>query len=83
MIRGFPYNYPRFALAIGILAFIGLGGIEIDSGQSGFPWFPRIWDLQLEQAEFEAKLPDPAIGWRIIGSIKLLLGIGCGVLLKK
>jgi len=81
MIGGFPYNYPRFALAIGILAFIGLGGIEIDSGQSGFPWFPRIWDLQLEQAEFEARLPDPAIGWRIIGSIKFLLGIGCGLLL--
>ncbi len=81
MILGFPYNFPRFALAIGILIFVGLGGIEIDSGQSAFPWFPRIWDLQLEQAEFEANLPDPAIGWRIIGLIKLLVGITLGVLL--
>jgi hypothetical protein len=81
MIKGFPYNFPRLALAIGILAFIGLGGIEMDSGQSAFPWFSRIWDLQLGQAEFEASLPDPAIGWQIIGSIKLLLGMGLGVLL--
>ena len=81
MIGGFPYNFPRFALAIGILIFVGLGGIEIDSGQSAFPWFPRIWDLQLEQAEFEASFPDPIIGWRIIGLIKLLVGIGVGVLL--
>ena len=80
MVGGFPYNFPRFALAIGILIFIGLGGIEIDSGQSGFPWFSRIWDLQLGPAEFEASLPDPAIGWRIIGLIKLLVGIGLGVL---
>ena len=81
MVGGFPYNFPRFALAIGILIFIGLGGIEIDSGQSAFPWFSRIWDLQLEQAEFEASLPDPTIGWRIMGLIKLLVGIGLGVLL--
>ncbi len=83
MIGGFPYNFPRFALAIGILIFVGLGGIEIDSGQSAFPWFSRIWDLQLEQAEFEAGLPDPAIGWRIMGLIKLLIGLGLGVLLLK
>ncbi|MCK4835178.1 MAG: hypothetical protein KAT17_00990 [Candidatus Aminicenantes bacterium] len=81
MIKGFPYNFPRLALAIGIVAFIGLGGIEMDSGQSAFPWFSRIWDLQLGQAEFEASLPDPTIGWQIIGAIKLLLGMGLGVLL--
>ena len=81
MVGGFPYNFPRFALAIGILIFIGLGGIEIDSGQSAFPWFSRIWDLQLGQAEFEASLPGPTIGWRIMGLIKLLVGIGLGVLL--
>jgi len=81
MIKGFPYNFPRLALAIGILAFIGLGGIEMDSGQSAFPWFSRIWDLQLGQAEFEASLPDPAIGWQIIGAIKILIGMGLGVLL--
>ena len=52
-----------------------------NSGQSAFPWFSRIWDLQLEQAEFEAGLPDPTFGWRVIGLIKLLVGIGLGVLL--
>jgi hypothetical protein len=81
MIKGFPYNFPRLALAIGMLAFIGLGGIEISSGQSGFPWFSRIWDLQLGQAEFEASLPDPVFGWRVVGAIKLLTGIGLGALL--
>jgi len=81
MLKGFPYNFPRLALAIGILAFVGLGGIEMDSGQSAFPWFSRIWDLQLGQAEFEASLPDPTMGWHIIGAIKLIAGIGCGTLL--
>jgi hypothetical protein len=81
MIGGFPYNFPRFALAIGILIFIGLGGIELDSGRSAFPWFSRIWDLQLEQAEFEAGLTEPTTVWRIIGVVKLILGIGLGVLL--
>lgn len=27
MIKGFLYNFPRLALAIGMLAFIGSGGI--------------------------------------------------------
>ena len=81
MIRGFPYNFPRFSLAIGLLIFIGLGGVELDSGQSAFPWFSRIWDLQLEQSEFEAGLADPTVGWRVVGLIKLIIGIGLGVLL--
>ena len=81
LLKGFTYNYTRFALAIGILIFIGLGGIELDSGQSAFPWFSRIWDLQLEQGEFEAMLPEARIGWRIIGGLKFLFGIGIGVFL--
>ncbi len=71
LLKGFTYNYTRFALAIGILIFIGLGGIELDSGRSAFPWFSRMWDLQLEQGEFEAMLAEGRLVSRPFLSIEL------------
>jgi hypothetical protein len=80
MLLGFPYNFPKFPLGIGALSLFGLGALEISSSQPAFPWLPRLWDLKLGQEEFFAGLPRSKV-WRVEGLVKLLAGIGCGMIL--
>ena len=80
MLLGFPYNFPRFGLGIGVLSFFGLGALEISSSQPAFPWLPRLWDLELGQEEFLAGLPRSKV-WRVEGLVKLLAAMGCGIIL--
>lgn len=75
LLLGFPYNFPRFSLAIGALSFFGLGALEVTTSTPTFPWMPRLYDLEMEQETFLAGLPK-SNAWRIEGAVKLVVGIG-------
>lgn len=75
LLLGFPYNFPRFPLAIGALSFFGLGALEITTSTPMFPWLPRLYDMEMEQEAFLAGLPKSNV-WRIEGAVKLVVGIG-------
>ena len=75
LLLGFPYNFPRFPLAIGALSFFGLGALEVTFSTPTFPWLPRLYDMEMEQEAFLAGLPKSNV-WRIEGAVKLAVGIG-------
>jgi len=75
LLLGFPYNFPRFPLAIGALSFFGLGAMEVAFSTPAFPWLPRLYDMEMEQETFLAGLPKSNV-WRIEGAVKLVAGIG-------
>ena len=73
MLLGFPYKFPRFALGLGALFFIGWGLSEVAFRQASFPWLVRIWKLHLG-LEYLDSFPQ-SDGWRIVGAFKFLVGI--------
>ncbi len=80
MVLGFPYNFPRFSLGIGVFSFFGLGVMEVTFATPAFPWLPRLWDFELGQEEFLAGLPKSNV-WRIEGAVKLVFSIGAAIVL--
>jgi hypothetical protein len=72
VLLGFPYNFPRFPLGLGIFFLIGWGLSEVAFSQASFPWLVRIWRLHLGLEYLEA-FPISG-GWRITGAIKFMLG---------
>lgn len=80
MLLGFPYDFPRFPLAIGALFFFGLGLTEITFGKTSFPWLLRLFQLHVGGREYHDRFSE-STAWRVEGFVKLLVGIGAAVVL--
>jgi hypothetical protein len=74
MLLGFPYNFPRFPLGLGVLFLIGWGLSEVAFRQASFPWLVRIWKLNVGLAYLDA-FPI-SNGWQAAGAAKFLVGVG-------
>ena len=79
VIAGFPYKFPLFPLGLGAFFLVGWGLSEIAFSQASFPWLVRIWKLQLG-IEYLDGFPISA-GWQILGAVKVIAGLGAGVIL--
>jgi hypothetical protein len=79
MLLGFPYQFPRFPLGLGVFFLVGWGLSEIAFSQASFPWLVRIWKFHLGLEYIDAfPISD---GWQMVGAVKVLAGIGAAVIL--
>ena len=79
VILGFPYEFPRFPLGLGMFFLVGWGLSELAFSQASFPWLVRIWKLRLGLDYIDAfPVSD---GWQVVGAVKVLAGIGAAVML--
>jgi len=74
MMFGFPYNFSRFPLVIGAFLFFGLGLTEITFRKTSFPWLLRLFQFGIGGREYHDQFPESAT-WRIIGLVKVLVGM--------
>jgi len=80
MMFGFPYNFTRFPLVIGAFLFFGLGLTEITFRKTSFPWLLRLFQFDIGGRGYHDRFPE-STAWRIIGLVKVLVGIGIAAML--
>ena len=80
LLQGYPYSFPRLALALGVFFLLGLGLTEVTWQKTSFPWLLRLFQSNAGGRDYHDQFPT-SITWRIEGAAKMVVGIAAALVL--